>query len=242
MECEDNLKQVKEYYPASNCLVTGYPTSDLFVSTKETGKDWKLKDNNLKRVIWAPHHTIEGNTSLIQYSTFLSYYDTMLQIADEYKGTAQFVFKPHPFLKPALYKHPDWGKERTDFYYERWANGDNTSYVNGEYVDLFKSSDAMIHDCGSFIIEYLYVNKPVMILDSYDRLSQSNQVAKSAYDCHYIGKKESDIREFVEKVVIGGEDIFKEKRNSFYDEFLLPPDGLTVADNIIRSIKSALAK
>ena len=122
------------------------------------------------------------------------------------------------------------------------GNGGNTTYVNGEYVDLFKSSDAMIHDCGSFIVEYLYVKKPVMFLDSYDRQSQSNEVANKAYHCHYIGKKEDDIRSFIEKIVIEGLDTYQEKRDAFYDEFLVPPNGTTVADNIMQSIKQALVK
>lgn len=55
-------------------------------------------------------------------------------------------------------------------------------------------------------------------------------------------EKEADIREFVEKVVISGLDTYEEKRNSFYDEFLISPNGIRVADNIIQSIKLALAK
>lgn len=240
VECGDNLEQVKKYYSGDNCVVTGYPIADMFASTNETGKDWKLNDRELKRVIWAPHHTVQGQTSWIQFSTFLLYYDVMLRIAKEYKDMVQFVFKPHPLLMPALYGHPDWGKERTDAYYSQWVNGDNTAYVNGDYIDLFKSSDAMIHDCGSFIIEYLYTKKPVMFLDTYDRQSQSNEAAKKAYKCHYIGKSEDDIRKFIERVVIGGIDDKEEKRNSFYDEFLLPPNGRKVADNIIHNIKASL--
>ena len=242
VECEDNLKQVKQYYQGNNCLVTGYPGLDLFASTKATGKDWKLKDLNLKKVIWAPHHTIEGNTPLIQFSTFLLYSDFMLELAEEYRDTIQFAFKPHPLLLPALYAHPNWGKERTDAYYEKWVNGKNTTYVSGDYVDLFKSSDAMIHDCGSFIIEYLYVKKPVMFLDSYDRQTQSNNVAKKAYGCHYIGKNEEDICEFIEKNVIEGTDVYAEKRNLFYDEFLFLPNGKIVAENMINDIKEAIGK
>ena len=240
VECEDNMEQVKEYYSGRNCAVTGYPGLDLFALTVETGKDWKLKDKNLKKVIWAPHHTIEGNTQLIQFSTFLLYSDFMLKLAEEYRDVIQFAFKPHPLLLPALYAHPDWGKKKTDAYYDKWAKGTNTVFVNGDYIDLFKSSDAMIHDCGSFIIEYLYVNKPVMFLGTYDRESQSNVVGKKAYACHYEGKTEEDIKHFIEDVVIGGKDSMSEKRHSFYNEFLLPPKGGTVADNIITNIKLAL--
>lgn len=240
VECVDNLEQVKRYYTGNNCVITGYPTSDLFMSVKETGKDWKIQDNIHKRIIWAPHHTIEGQTGMIQFSTFLLYYDFMFQIADEFKDSVQFVFKPHPLLKPALYNHPGWGKKKTDDYYKRWAEGENTSFVNGDYADLFKSSDAMIHDCGSFIIEYLYVQKPVMILGNFDRLSQSNKVGREAYACHYEGKTQADIRSFIEKVLLKGDDVLFAKRKSFFDAVLSPPNGLSVSDNIITDLKKSI--
>ncbi len=96
VECDNNLAQIKMYYAGKNCVVTGYPSSDLFASTVARGKDWKLNNHNYKRIIWAPHHTIEGETGLIQFSTFLLYCDFMLQVADEYRDSLQFVFKPHP--------------------------------------------------------------------------------------------------------------------------------------------------
>ena len=240
VECGDNLEQVQEYYSGNNCVVTGYPNSDLFATTKEIGKDWKLKDTKLKRVIWAPHHSIEGQTGWVRFSTFLLYHDFMLKLAEDYQGRVQFAFKPHPLLLPALYAHPDWGKEKTDAYYEKWANGKNTVFVNGDYIDLFKSSDAMIHDCGSFIIEYLYVNKPVMFLGTYDRVSQSNEVGKKAYACHYEGRNEEDIKHFIDDIVINGKDDMGEKRTRFYNEQLKPLNGCSVADNILADLKNRL--
>ena len=240
VECEENLKQVKNYYSGKNCVVTGYPTADLFASTIATGKDWKLRDTKLKRVIWAPHHTIEGQTGWIQFSTFLLYCDFMLKLAEDYQGTIQFVFKPHPLLLPALYAHPNWGKERTDTYYDKWANGKNTTYVSGDYVDLFKSSDAMIHDCGSFTIEYLYVQKPVMFLGNFDRLSQSNEVGKQAYACHYQGKSEKDIIEFLNNIVLEGKDCLKSDRDSFFEEILNPNRDVSVAERILCDVKDAI--
>ncbi len=142
-------------------------------------------------------------------------------------------------LKPALYGHPDWGRKKTDYYYNLWAEGENTSYVSGDYYDLFKSSDAMIHDCGSFLIEYLYVNKPVMFLDNHNRQSQSNYVGKKAYNCHYIGKCKADIRRFLE-MIIDNDDRMTNNRQSFFDDILQPPHGKTVAGNIIENLKMEL--
>ena len=244
VECEENLKLAQSYQPRemANAIVSGYPVFDEFLQCKEVGRDWKKSDRKYKRIIWAPHHTIEGQTGMLQFSTFLLYYNYMLELAEKYKDTIQFAFKPHPMLKPALYSHPQWGKEKTDAYYQRWMEGDNTSYVSGNYTDLFLSSDAMIHDCGSFIIEYLYTRKPVMFLSNFDREGQSNEVGRKAYQCHYKGYCEGDIEHFVNSVVINSQDDLIEQRHNFYDTILSPVNGKTSAENILKIIKTELRK
>lgn len=242
IENDDNLALVKQYYNGKNCKVTGYPLIDMFQHYKVQSWPWKLKDKQMKRVIWAPHHTIEGNTDDIALSTFLQYYDAMLAIAERYKDRIQFAFKPHPLLIRALYKHPEWGKERTDAYYKKWAEGENTTYISGAYLDLFCSSDAMIHDSGSFIIEYMYVNKPVMILTDGGRLAQCNVTATNAYKCHYEGKCEKDIVEFIENTILHGGDAKVDMRDAFYKKYLLPPYGESVAQNILDDIKDNITK
>ena len=87
----------------------------------------------------------------------------------------------------------------------------------------------------------IYINGKLVdedILNNY----QSNNVAKKAYGCHYIGKNEEDICEFIEKNVIEGKDVYAEKRNLFYDEFLFLPNGKIVAENMINDIKEAIGK
>jgi len=239
-ENEDNLALVKRFYNARNCRVTGFPMIDVFRNHQVKSWPWKLKEKKLKRVIWAPHHTIEGNTDDIALSTFLLYYDTMLKIAEQYKDRIQFAFKPHPILQSAMYKHPNWGKERTDAYFAKWANGENTTYISGDYADLFCTSDAMIHDCASFIIEYMYVNKPCMILDDGGRLPQCNVTATNAYHCHYKGTSEKDIYDFIDRVVLGGQDERRDMRQAFYNNYLLPPYGDSVAQNIVDDITQAI--
>lgn len=242
-ECEDNKRFIQSVsgWEFNNVHVVGYPMFDEFVQTKETGKDWKIQDNHKrKRIIWAPHHTIDGNDMYIKLSTFLLFSDVMLELAEKYKDSIQFVFKPHPQLKPALYNHPKWGKEKTDAYYNKWKNGENTNYVSGDYVDLFKSSDAMIHDCHSFTVEYLYTQKPVLFLSNYDREIQCNEVGKKAFACHYLGQEIEDVCNFIDNVVLCGNDTMYDKRTAFYNSILVPPNGLSVAENIVNEIISEI--
>lgn len=241
-ECEDNKKLAQSFNKREfqNIHVVGYPIYDEVKETLAEGNDWKIKDKAHKRIIWAPHHSIEGRDSLIKLSTFLLYAEDMLEFQKKYKKQVQFAFKPHPQLKTALYNHKDWGKERTDAYYKAWEEGDNSTLVSGAYIDLFKTSDAMIHDSHSFTVEYLYVDKPVMFMTNYDRESQCNAVGKKAFAAHYHGTSREDIQHFIEDVVIGGKDTMAEQRHTFYNNILVPPNGKSVAENIINEITTVL--
>lgn len=244
--CESvSIKKFIEYIQnrhSDSIVPSGYPAYDDYIGKQFNDKDWKIKDNMRKRVIWAPHHTIEtvNTKEWIQFSTFFKYAHFMRKLSGDYRDKIQFVFKPHPLLKQKLYNHPDWGKEKTDEFYNFWKNGDNTNYISGEYSDLFFSSDAMLHDCGSFTIEYLYTQKPVMYLSDYNHESQINEVAKKAYKSHYIAESEKDIIEFLEKIVLKGEDTLQQKREIFFMEELLPPNGKTVAENIRDNILESI--
>jgi len=246
VECNENMKQIRQLASNNgmNCRVVGYPMYDTLVANLHThthgGGLWKSDDKNLKRIIWAPHHTVSNHLELLQLSTFEKYADFMWHLAEKYKSLVQFVFKPHPLLKANLTNLPSWGKEKTEAYYNKWANGENTALSDGEYVDLFLSSDAMIHDCGSFIIEYLYTKKPVMYLVGHDRNEQSNEIGNLAYDVHYHATSESEIESFVENVVLRNNDTMLSLRERFFNEHLVPPNGKSVAQNIIDDIKQSL--
>jgi CDP-glycerol glycerophosphotransferase (TagB/SpsB family) len=166
----------------------------------------------------------------------------MLQLADKYKDKLQIAFKPHPSLLRELYNHPEWGPKRTDDYYNQWNSKPNTQLETGDYVALFSGSDAMVHDSGSFIVDYQYFRKPVMYVSQNIALSKKygNDFSKMAYDQHYIGKTYDDIERFIVEVVLEGNDTMKSSRDEFYCKFMLPPNGRSVADNtyddIVKSI------
>lgn len=240
-ECNENKKLAQSFnhLEFQNIHVVGYPIYDEVLALTPSGKDWKKQDKKYKRIIWAPHHSIEEGGD-IRLSTFLLYADDMLEFKEKYKDQVLFAFKPHPQLRPTLYRHKDWGKECTDAYYKKWETGENSSFVAGEYIDLFKSSDGMIHDSHSFTVEYLYVDKPVMFMTNYDRESQCNVVGKKAFNAHYHGTSREDIISFIENVIIDGKDTMLEQRHQFYQDILVPPNGKSVAENIISEISTAL--
>ncbi|MDR0866640.1 MAG: CDP-glycerol glycerophosphotransferase family protein [Candidatus Symbiothrix sp.] len=225
------------YNKGVNVCVTGYPGTDIFFDTEYVPKDtWKVHPG-LKKIIWAPHHTIDDDKSFLSFSSFLVYADYMLRLVEKYKNSIQLTFKPHPILKSKLYKHPDWGKEKTDKYYNLWNELETGQLEEGSYEDLFLTSDAMIHDSGSFLIEYLYLNKPVLRTDRDDSITKRlNPFGVMAYNEHYHARTEEDIENFI-KNVIAGKDEMKEEREKFRQEYLLPPNNQSASRNIFDEIK-----
>ncbi len=220
-----------------NYAVTGLPIMDDFLSMKSSLKDTWPNNDNRKRIIYAPHHTIgDFHLSGISYSTFLDYAQFLLSLRDKYMDQVYFVFKPHPLLYAKLIDSY-WGLEKTKAYYEAW-NKPGYSHVelNDNYLSLFKYSDALIHDCGSFTIEYLYTGNPVMYLlkDNHHK-DNLNRVASRAFDLHYMGEMQDDIERFVQNV-ISGDDPYAEKRKEFCESVLLPPNGESACNNIMNAI------
>lgn len=219
-----------------NIVVTGLPIMDELLKDKsQYSNPWKQQSHNKKRVIWAPHHTLPRDTNWLNYSTFLDYADFMLELAEKYKEQVQFAFKPHPLLAKRLTEL--WGAEKTVAYYQKWASLENSQYEKGKYIDLFKHSDAMIHDCGSFTIEYHYTQNPVMYLtNGTDHEQNLANFAKKAYHLHYMGKCKEDIEHFIQSVVLEGNDPLKERRAAYLQEYLIPPHEKTASQNIIDAI------
>ncbi len=239
---EYSRKREKErlYTRRDNIVVCGFPFADYLADTSSCSV-WKNPGSDLKRVIWAPHHSVL-KSDVLDYSTFLEIADGMLELAERYSSKVQFVFKPHPLLKEKLRRHDVWGSGRTEEYYAKWAAMPNTSFADGEYYDLFMTSDALIHDCCSFMTEYLYTGKPLMfITHSKERIAGSvNDFGKECLKRHYFGNGLEDIERFIDSVVIGGNDTMQDYRKSFYEEALKTPGTGSVAGNIFKVFSDAL--
>ena len=240
---ELHLKDARKYsfVKGRNMEIVGYPTADDFLSSNYNDI-WKPQSCHKTRLIWAPHFTIVFN-GYTKQSNFLNMSETMLDIAQKYKEKLQFVFKPHPRLFSELCKYPGWGEERAKEYYRKWAEMENTQIETGEFVDLFMTSDAMIHDCGSFAVEYHYSGNPVMyIAENFDeQVAEKNDFGKIAMNLHYVGKCKQEIFDFIENVVLAGEDPLKPQREQFRKDYLIPPHGKTVAENIMDVLQKELS-
>lgn len=205
-----------------NTLVSGELLAPSLLSPP-LSDPWKECGDGLrrKRVIWAPHFSI-NNDPLFPRPDFNWSHTVMRALAVELRDKVQFAFKPHPRLLSELYRHPDWGREKADEFYAFWAESDNTQLVTGPYLDLFKTSDAMVHNCGSFTAEYMWMDKPAGYVTTgiNNICADLNAFGRQCQDAHTTLSTPDSIRQFIEQTVIEGNDPKAGERHRLFDTVL----------------------
>ena len=221
-----------------NTIKSGFPGLDLI--DKSSSNPWKETKLKTKKIIWAPHHTIKGQGSSLDYSSFEDYAFFFFKVLNQNQDI-QIAFKPHPLLKDKLYLCDNWGKDKTDEYYSKWETLPNGQLEDGPYISLFHHSDAMIMDSASFIVEYMYFDKPLLFTMRDSKvLERFNTFGQKVLENWYKARKEEDIERFICDIVQGENDYLKNERNLFFKNKILPSNGKTASENIYNELKSAL--
>ncbi len=137
-------------YHGKNAVAFGYAKMDSLSNYEEEKK-------TKKRIILSPHHTV--NVTALPLSNFLSYYDLILELPDLFPEV-DFVFRPHPLLFTNLINYKYWSEQQVADYIDTLQKKGIAYSHGGDYFDLFANSDAIVHDCGSYITEWLFTGKP----------------------------------------------------------------------------------
>ncbi|AYN03041.1 CDP-glycerol glycerophosphotransferase family protein [Flavobacterium sp. 140616W15] len=228
----------KQRNKAINRILTGYPGFDPLLINKRPKEVWKNKNPALKRIIWTPHHLMN---ELSKVSNFLEYYDFFLELAINYKDKIQIAFNPHPLLRVKLENDPNWGKEKTNNYFDKWINLENGQFGDGYYIDLFLTSDALIHDSGSFMAEYLITGKPsLFMIRDESIMGYWNTFGDEAMAAHYQSRNKKQVIDFIENVVLNENDWMKDTRYDFVQNTLIPKNSSTASENIMKYLENEL--
>ena len=249
-----NLTRYKKYEMLCgiNVRYSGYAKMDYFYQKhfffdEELKKMWGIPDgiqpSKIKKVIIAPHYTV-SNSELLLYSTFHKNVWFWKYMIMKYRDSVSFVFKPHPNLRlkavqSGLFK----SYEEYDEYIKWWDEQPNGKVVqDSSYLEYFASSDAMIMDSGSFIGEYLYVNKPLLFLTRPEQtfMEIGNRILDSYYKAP--GDDYWSIEKFIQNVVLAGVDTMDSQREKIfsaeYDYYSI--NGQTASDYICNDLLNTL--
>jgi len=183
---------------SSNSVITGYPKFDLYPPVPTVAPKKPC-------VIWAPHWTIGLIYPALNLGTFADIYQDMAALMKDYSHV-DFLIRPHPNLRYACQETTFMNNATYDKYMTDLAAMPNVSIMHdGNNVDKFITSSAMVTDSVSFLAEYLPSTRPLLFLDRKDRAFFSG-AGESIIAAHYTGKTIGDIKGFIDEVVINRDD------------------------------------
>lgn len=195
---------------AENVRVVGYCKMDRLASMRPRARA-------RRRVLLCPHHTINREADGLALSTFLQHAGMYLKLPVLFPEI-DFVFRPHPLLFPRLATAKWWGTEKTEAYRAKMASYPNVEFQQGgDYFETFADSDALVHDCGSFLAEYFYTGRPQCYLLADDATVDRQFLPFSRRLLEHVDRAytDDDVVAFIRRVVVEGVDPRKAARDEF---------------------------
>ena len=114
-----------------------------------------------------------------------------------------------------MVKEGYWTNNQVQEYIEKIKQNGMIYSVGGDYFDIFVNSDAIIHDCSSFVVEYLYTGKPCCFMAKKNYKKIFSSLGKSCLKNYYLAFNTQQIIEFIQNVVIDEKDKLKQKRELY---------------------------
>ena len=225
---------VKDFYSENapnkgvNIKSVGHPMLDFFY----LNKDKTFENKNY--VIYAPHWSVD-NKNVLFWGTFLWNGQFILDYAKEHTEL-NWVFKPHPCLKAYLKNNNHLSAKEIEQYWQDWKNL-GIVCEDGNYLDVFMQSKAMITDCGSFETEYLLTKKPLIHLKSLKAMPFNPSVEKIV-KTYYSVENIDELKKALDKVVVENYDDKKQERIEVMSE--LGYENNYAAQNIINDLLGTL--
>lgn len=209
---EMSYNDYKKYELAKgkNVVLSGYAKMDSLVK-------FTAKKSERKRIIIAPHHTV--NYPEFPLSNFVEYADYFLNLPELFPQV-DFIFRPHPLLFTNMVNAGLWTERQVEDYIAGVQKAGMLYSTGGDYLDIFVNSDAMIHDCSSFVVEYLYTGKPCCFMAKKNYKKIFATLGKSCLKNYYMAFNTQQITNFIQDVIIDGNDSLKNKRENYAKEHL----------------------
>ena len=210
------------YDKGEKLIVAGHPQLDFYLDDKI--------ENERKYVIYAPHWTVCGDN--LRYSTFDWNGYQILEFAENHPEL-NWVFKPHPCLYNFLFMSGYMKKEKADEYYRRWQDI-GIVCEDGDYMQLFQNSLAMITDSGSFLTEYLFTKQPcIHLVSEYFKGNENvEKICQTYYNAHNL----DEMNKIFEEILINKNDAKKSERLALLEELNYPNSAEVIVEDLLKNL------
>jgi hypothetical protein len=211
----------KRWYKKEKVVLSGHPKLDYLTDVNEfQSKAWKRGvRKDLIRLLWTPRwNTWEGNCHFFDHKEFFSEFSTQHQEVD-------FAFRPHPlcfqnFIKTGEMSLDDLKQMRLD--YDVSLN--MTIDENLQYEGTFTTSDMLISDLSTMMLEYFATGKPIIYTLRTDPKILLNEYGLKLSEGLYLAKNCEELLNAI-SMLLSGQDPLREKRQELIKALFFKPEG-----------------
>jgi hypothetical protein len=217
----------------SHVVVTGHPKLDRIANLSTFEPDEALVNfiAGRKSVLWTPHFTVERHG----LSTFELYADVIFEKFERHPETV-LVFRPHPLLFGRMRKLGLLTEEQERDLRNRISSTPNVILdERPDYLHSFFVADALMADCGSFLLEFLPTERPILFLTKAESPTLNERGMLERY---HAARSPDDIELFIDYVKLG-EDPWRTTRMAQQPISLGGIDGAAgwrIKEDILRSL------
>lgn len=221
-----------------NVVVTGHPRLDLIHGLKGIKlNNIKLEEKIANRlvILWTPHFSVGKEPG---WSTFEKFSENILS-EFEARTNLFLIIRPHPLLFNKLKETGLWSHQDQENFISRIENSHNMVLDKSiSYHDAFTHSDALMADAGSFLLEYLATEKPLLFLEHPNNIGLNDD--RNVVDIMYRSDGSNAINKFLD-LMANKKDPMKRERINKIPEYLYNIDGnagLRIINHIFEAIKN----
>ena len=213
----DHFKD-ESWFDESTYALSGLPKLDYLLHRHElNGHAWRRGTRpDLKRILWTPRwRTSENNCH------FFDYRDFFIEFCRR-NGEVDFAFRPHPLCLQHFIKTGELTPAQLECLEETYRTSPNMVLDRGaDYQDTFRTSDILVSDISSLMLEYFATGKPIVYTHRVDAFNELGQkLAEGFYWVRTAAELEQTL-----SMLISGKDPLREKRQELMKLLLFLPEG-----------------
>lgn len=187
----------------SSVMPLGLPVMDHYhqQSIESLSPDYAERTKDKFKIIYAPHHTIDG------WSTFLEYAGCIRDYINQHDDCF-LIFRPHPCLMGTLMHR----KIMTEHEFRDFFSGDRVYFSEDvDFNKVFRHSDMLISDASSFLVQYAPTGNPIIYLEKVNGWGLESSISRAIDNSCYVARSSEDIVLYISQLK-SGLDVMKNQR------------------------------
>lgn len=208
----------KTWYQKANIVLSGHPKLDYL--TKRSARPhivWKRGiQNDITRMLWTPRYR-----TLEETCHFFDYKDYFAGFCKDHPEV-DFVFRPHPYCFQNFARTGELSREeqaRMQSDYKKSLN--MVIDTSGGYEDTFRTSDILVSDVSSMMIEFFATGKPIIYTHRKDVFNEYGR--RMSQGLYWVRNVEELNRTLL--MLLSGRDPLREKRQELMRDLFFIPEG-----------------